>query len=320
MKRVGDGAGPGRMAGQARRRCIGSGMDLPATVFGERGLVRRQEAFRMATSRGVRSGAECSRRLRAGCAVRQKAAVVVAFAIAMLVGSIGQAEAQIDPTIGSDMLDATIQNMTSYGAMQTTIEDTRGHDGDAYLRDLDPSSRRDESYDGPDFSIGRDPSVSREARRAFIESIRRANGGRVADLIDASFDQKSVYAGFREIAGPYGLRADDYGDVFAAYMVTMWMVANQAPPPPDDLVRSVNDQAHWVLGRGSLQGSRRERQRVAETMMYELVSAIYGRQEAERVGDVETLDRMATLARRKFLRSGLDLTATTLGSDGMVSR
>lgn len=251
--------------------------------------------------------------------IRQVASLL--FALALAAGPIGPVEAQIDPAIGSDMLNSTIQTMTSYGTMQTTIEDTRTHDRDVYLRDADPSAREDGWSDGGvDFSIARDPAVSREARRDFIDSIRRANGERIAGLIDASFDRKSVYAAFREIAGPYGLRADDYGDVFAAYMVAMWMVANQAPPPADELVRSVNDQAHWVLGRGSLQGSRRERQRAAETMMYELVSAIYGQQEAERVGDVDTLDRMAMLARRKFLRSGLDLTAMTLGPDGMVRR
>lgn len=240
--------------------------------------------------------------------------------VAAAMASSGASMAQIDPMIGSAMLNSTIQNMASYNTTQTMIDDTRAHDRDVYLRDVDPASQADAWDGGIDFSIARDPDVSRQARRDFIASIRRANGERIAGLIDESFGRKSVYAGFREIAGPYGLIADDYGDVFAAYMVTMWMVANQAPAPPVDWVRAVSDQAHGVLGRGSLQGSPRERQRVAETMMYELVSAIYGRQEAQRVDDVDTLDRMAVLARGKFLRSGLDLVEMRLGPDGMVRR
>lgn len=254
-------------------------------------------------------------RPRSGDACR---GLLLAFVVAL---SPSLAKGQIDPMIGSDMLNSTIQNMTAYNTQQTFIEDTRTHDRDVYLRGTEPGFRgRGQAGGAADFHVGSDPHASEEARRGFIASIRRTSGERVARLIDADFARRGVRQAFQEVAGPYGLRSDDYGDVFAAYMVTMWMVANQAPVPEAWRVQAVNDQAHWMLGATGLQGSRHERQVTAETMMYELVSAIYGRQEAERVGDVDTLDRMASLARRKFLHSNMDLTDMVLGRDGMVRR
>lgn len=232
------------------------------------------------------------------------------------------ARAQIfDTQFSGMMLDSTIQSMTAYNTMQTTIEDTRRHDREVYLRDARPSSRHAPPLSGQvDFFVRFDPAVSVEARRDFLDSVRRRNSERVVNAIAAEFDRKDVRRAFRDEAGPYGLRGDDYGDVFAAYMVTMWLVANQAPLPDVGAVRAVNEQAHEVLAYNGLQGSRRERQLAAEGMMYELVSAIYARQEAERVGDTATLDRMARLARAKFMKSGMDLQAMVISDAGMVRR
>lgn len=232
------------------------------------------------------------------------------------------AGAQIfDTQFSGMMLDTSIQSMTSYNTMQTTIEDTRRHDREVYLRNARPSMRgAPPALDTVDFSVGHDPAVSSEARRTFLNSIRRTNSERVVGAIAAEFDRKDVRSAFRDEAGPYGLRVDDYGDVFTAYMVTMWLIANQAPLPDVASVRAVNEQSHAVLASGGLQGSRRERQLTAEGMMYELISAIYARQEAERVGDGATLDRMAGLARKKFLRSGMDLQAMVISDIGLVRR
>lgn len=232
------------------------------------------------------------------------------------------AGAQIfDTQFSGMMLDSTIQSMTAYNTMQTTIEDTRRHDREVYLRNARPPARgAAPAFDAVDFSIGNDPAVSSEARRTFLDSIRRTNSERVVNAIAAEFNRKDVRSAFRDEAGPYGLRGDDYGDVFTAYMITMWLIANQAPLPDVASVRAVNEQSHAVLAHNGLRGGRRERQLTAEGMMYELVSAIYARQEAERVGDGATLDRMAMLARKKFLRSGMDLQAMVISDAGLVRR
>lgn len=232
------------------------------------------------------------------------------------------AQAQIDPMIGTDMLNSTLQTMTSYNTMQTTIEDTRTHDREVYLRNSGSGVAGGRSYAAPrhSYSVGSNPDASEEARRGFIASIRRTSGDSVAQLIDEDLSRRGIRNAFRELTGRYGMRENDYADVFAAYMVSMWMIANDAPVPEAWRVQAVRDQADRMFERSGLEGSAFDRQVTAETMMYELVAAIYGRQEAERVGDAATIDRMAVLARRKFLPSNLDLTAMVLTGDGMVRR
>lgn len=232
------------------------------------------------------------------------------------------ANAQIDPTIGSDMLSATLQTMNSYNTQQTTIDDTRTHDRDVYLRRSEGrvDSTATGSAQSGQFGIGNDPEASAQARRRFIDSIRRNSGEQVARLIDADFSRRGVREAFREVVGRSGLRSDDYADVFAAWVVTLWMVANRAPEPDVGRVRSVSAQTHRMFDGSASLGDARERQIAGETMMYELVAATFGKREAERVGDSATLDRMANLARRKFLHSDMDLTRMVLTDAGLVRR
>lgn len=242
------------------------------------------------------------------------------FPVLLFLGASGAAQAQIfDTQFSATIMNSNLSSMATYTRHtdELRIERARLGNGGSGSRMPANSSR---TWDTSAFSVGTDRSASVDAKRDFIASIRRTSGDRVADLISEDFDRRDVRAAFREIAGPYGLRPDDYGDVFTAYMIVMWMVANRAPAPSRDVVQAVNAQSHDVLARDGLREGRIERQLVAEGMMYELVAATYGRQEAERVGDVRTLSRMATLARNKFLRSNLDLTRMALGADGMVRR
>lgn len=240
--------------------------------------------------------------------------------LVVLLGMPGVSRAQIfDTQFSATIMNSNLSSMATYTRNTDQLKIERSRIEDSYSshgRRPHWSGTRDASL----FSVGADLRASVDAKRDFIASIRRTSGDRVADLIAADFDRRDVRAAFREIAGPYGLRSDDYGDVFTAYVIVMWMVANQAPAPTFDVVQAVNAQSHDVLARDGLREGRIERQLAAEGMMYELVAATYGRQEAERVGDVGTLNRMATLARRKFLRSNMDLTDMALGRDGMVRR
>lgn len=124
---------------------------------------------------------------------------------------------------------------------------------------------------------------------------------------------------FGEIVYPFGLRTDDYAEVFAAHLVIMWMVANQVDSPTSAQVQGVVQQARRALA-GKLAVSLRDRQRQAEGMMYNAVLAIYARNEARRDGDRAYLAEMASRARSDMLKQDLDMQALVLGDRGFSRR
>lgn len=171
-----------------------------------------------------------------------------------------------------------------------------------------------------DFAIADDPEVSAAVKRQYLDGVRARSGERVAANIERAFDYKDVRTAFAESATPYGLRTDDYADVFAAYLVVMWMTANQVDAPAASDVRAVSDQTHGIFAPSARQWTSRQRQMQAEGMMYEIVSALYARQSAQRVGDTATLQKMAAAAQRNFLKNGLNLQAMMIDGSGLVRR
>lgn len=169
--------------------------------------------------------------------------------------------------------------------------------------------------------IGNDQEVSDRVWTEFIDGVHARSGDRVADEIQALFQRKDVRGLFNETAGPFGLRADDYGDVLAGYLVALWMTANQAPVPSIAQVQSVNGQVHGQLARTGVNANSRQLQMQAEQMMYEVVATIYARQQAERTGNQRALADMADNAQKNFLARGLDLQAMVLREgSGLIRR
>lgn len=170
-------------------------------------------------------------------------------------------------------------------------------------------------------AIGHDPGVSAAAWKDFIDGVRVRSGAGVAEEIRNVFRYKDVRTVFNEVAGPFGLHSDDYGDVLAGYLVALWMVANQAPVPGVVQVQAVNGQVHGQLARKAPVGDVRQRQMQAEQMMYEVVATIHARQTAERSGNRQALEDMAEVAQRSFLARGLDLQGMVLRERvGLVRR
>lgn len=173
----------------------------------------------------------------------------------------------------------------------------------------------------PSLRVGNDPGISAQVWAEFIDGVHARSGKRVSDEIQALFRRKDVRTTFNETAGPFGLRADDYGDVLAGYLVALWMTANQAPIPSVAQVQSVNGQVHGQLARTGVNATSRQLQMQAEQMMYEVVATIYARQQAERTGNRRVLEDMAGNAQKNFLARGLDLQAMILKEgSGLIRR
>ena len=169
--------------------------------------------------------------------------------------------------------------------------------------------------------VGRDRGISEATWKGFIDGVRARNGAQTAEEVSGIFRYKDVRAIFNDLAGPFGLSADDYGDVLAGYVVTLWMTANRAPIPSLVQVQTVNGQIHGLLARKASMGDVRQLQAQAEQMMYEMVATIHARQSAERSGNRQALEDMAAIVQRNFLARGLDLRGMVLEEGvGLVRR
>lgn len=128
----------------------------------------------------------------------------------------------------------------------------------------------------------------------------------------------------RSLAGkamrPYGLRVDDLADLTTAWLVVMWMTANQAPLPERAPVRAVRAQVRELLPQGNgLPASAVERQRRGEAIMYQLVTVIRLREVATQAGNRDFLARLADFAQSTMAQHGFDLRASQLGDAGLVA-
>jgi hypothetical protein len=170
------------------------------------------------------------------------------------------------------------------------------------------------------FAVPNDPAVSAQVRAAFLDNIRAHNSPQAAASIAATFQRKPVRAAYLEAASPYGITDLDLRDVTAAYLTIAWMTANKAPLPTRGQVQGLRRQVAEDLAKGSVASDARARQITAEQMMYQIVSTIYARQEAEKAGDGAALQRMADQTSAAFHAQKLNLRAVALTDRGFSPR
>ncbi|MCK9549246.1 hypothetical protein [Aquamicrobium sp.] len=172
-----------------------------------------------------------------------------------------------------------------------------------------------------DTVVGADPMVSAQAKMVFVEHVRANKGDAVARSIDDWFTQNPVRTVFARVGEPYGLSPQSYPDVMAAWMVSMWLTANNAPQLPSQTqVDGVRRQVRATIEQKGITGTTSERQLQAESMMYEVVSAIGARQEAEQAGDRTALESLAASTQSNLQQRGLNFQALALGDSGLQPR
>lgn len=188
---------------------------------------------------------------------------------------------------------------------------------------FDGVSRSAETQVAPelDTSVGADPQVSAQAKQAYLDKIRAAKGEAAARPIDDFFTQNPIRTVFTRVGEPYGLNPDSYRDVLAAWMLTMWLTANNAPQLPTQAqVDGVRRQTDDTLKLQGIPGTQAERQLQAESMMYEVVSAIAARQEAEQAGNRAALESLSASTHSNLQQRGLNFQALALDDNGLRPR
>lgn len=173
---------------------------------------------------------------------------------------------------------------------------------------------------GVDLRVRYEPSVSHQVEREYLASLSRRAGPPAAERFGEYFRTHPLHGQFATAAGPYGLRKDDLADVTAAYFTVMWMAANDAPLPTRAQVAGVRRQVGTLLSApGAVPADMAQRQRLAESLMYKLVSMILLREDAQRSGDHKALRDLAIVAARETGK-GFDLKALQLNEQGLVPR
>ena len=120
---------------------------------------------------------------------------------------------------------------------------------------------------------------------------------------------------------PYGLRTNDFSDITTAYFVVMWMTANDAALPSPQQVRGV--QAHMrqvLLDSGSVPARAAQRQRTAESLIYQTVTLLRVRETAQAQGNQGYLSQLADSAQASMAAQRFDLRGLLLTEQGVVQR
>lgn len=176
-------------------------------------------------------------------------------------------------------------------------------------------------YPRDDFRVAFAPAVSSAVKQEYIASIERSTNARAADELDAFYSRNPVRSQFDIAIRPYGLRSDDLADVAAAHLVVMWMTANDARLPDALQVRGVQAQVQRQMASSGASSPRADdRQRIAEALMYQTVTLIKVREQAQAESSTAYLRELADSAQAMMARQDVDLRAMQLTEDGLVPR
>lgn len=172
-----------------------------------------------------------------------------------------------------------------------------------------------------DFEVSFDPRISDDVRKDYIDSLARANGAKAANSLGDYYSRTSVHQLFGKAVSPYGLRGDDFADVTTAYVVVMWMIANQTALPSTGDVQGVRGQMREILSAERRIPVRAgERQRAAESLIYQTVTLIKVREEAQSQGNQAFLSHLADSAQASMARQKFDLRGLVMSDEGLVQR
>ncbi len=213
----------------------------------------------------------------------------------------------------------SFNNMVMTGQLidQQRMFEQRAWQGKAGRTDSQHRLGPQASANPADFQIGSDPAVSSRVHNLVIGQLAKNKGRAVAEQADHLFG--NVRTTFAKMVRPYGLRDDNFADVMAAYMVVMWMSANQRTTlPPVGQVQAVRDQI--VSTWRSPREDAAQRQTKAEVAMYQICSAVVTREQAVTQNKPEMLATLAQEVRQSLSQQGIDMSRLTLTANGFQQR
>ncbi len=159
--------------------------------------------------------------------------------------------------------------------------------------------------------------VSKRVRQRFLNNIRQVNPKAVGPLTTL-FQRQSALSIFGKTVSPYGLQPNNLGDISSAYMVLMWMVANQSNIPQKDQISAVQQTMRPLIAKQFGRLNNAQRQETGEAMVYEILMALSAWDSTK--GNVQRRQQLSDQAHRNLLKRGLDFRSLTLTSSGFQTR
>lgn len=230
-----------------------------------------------------------------------------ACSIALILWSVG--------LFGQDMLTATLANQQVHDFQRERIRSEYAREKETLHAGGGKLAGRNEN-----FHFRADKSVVRKVEVEIVSDLKKRNpvaGQNLATVLGNTRPYPKYMAMFKTL----GLDLEsDYADVFTAYMLGMWRIANKmVSNPTEDRIRSVRNQVVNVLNISGL--NDRERQEKAAYLVYDLILANEAYEGSRTAKDSKLMQEDSDAVQYRFLReNNLDLRNMTITENGLVPR
>lgn len=156
--------------------------------------------------------------------------------------------------------------------------------------------------------VARDPAISAEVKQRFRERTAKQMAP-AAHKRFMAMDWLAIYR--REIARPMGLDASNLADIVTGYSVTVWAIVHQQDKLDPAAVAAARDimRESMTQNAGIARRSTAERQKMAESFIYQTVLAAADRSKIKRTGD----PAKAKEASREYRAVGRDILGIDFG-------
>lgn len=174
--------------------------------------------------------------------------------------------------------------------------------------------------DEPRLHFQRDPKITEAARLATVARVSKKNpqGGRQLDQVSRQFD---FIAAFGQEATKVGALSTHLGDVTALYWLTAWTAVHRQRPSEQQTAAFRRSVSHTLAQQQTLlQAPERERQHLADSMIFQLMLLQAAFEQASQHGDRAALAALSAGASNTARENGVDLAAIELGDAGLTAR
>jgi hypothetical protein len=157
--------------------------------------------------------------------------------------------------------------------------------------------------------------VLSEVQNGFYNALKPVSKS-TAEEVRTKLFSHDVEKLFGDTVRPFGLKSGDSIDSTTAYLVSMWVIANQAPNPTPRQVAGARQQIGQMLAdNGKLNGTAADKQRMSQRMMYETILGLVAFNDPK-------IDKaqLAEATSRNLKRGGLDLKRLSLTNAGFATR
>lgn len=176
------------------------------------------------------------------------------------------------------------------------------------------------NHGSSDFSFTANKGIVQQVEREIVANLKKKDPVSGKNLQEA-LEKDNPYPNYMALFKKLGLDADrNYADVFTAYLLGMWRIANQkADNPTAAQIRAVRDQVAGSIDVSAWSG--RERQEKAAYLVYDLIFANEPYESSRKARDARQMKADSDAVQNRFLRqNNLDLRRMAISENGLTRK